>query len=153
MKSFNLPILVVRSNNVYGYNQYSEKLIPMTIEALKENRPITIHGDGHQKRRYVFIDDFTRAVLCIWELGGQQEIYNIGSDEEISNIKLVRMIRSLFEQITGSNSEFKIQHVNDRLYNDERYDIAYEKLSAFGWKPTTTLKEGLIKVIEYTLKN
>ncbi|QOU18846.1 hypothetical protein BRETT_004064 [Brettanomyces bruxellensis] len=153
VKSFHLPILVVRSNNVYGYNQYPEKLIPMTINALKEDKPITIHGDGHQRRRYVFIDDFIRAVLCIWEVGDQHEIYNVGSDQEICNLKLVRMIRSLYELITGSKSNSEIKFVGDRLYNDERYDVTYEKLCTLGWKPTINLEEGLVKIIRYTLKH
>ncbi|VEU22851.1 DEKNAAC103948 [Brettanomyces naardenensis] len=146
MKSYHVPVTVIRSNNVYGYNQYEEKLIPMVISSLSNDKAVTIQGDGHNKRRYLFIDDFTEAVLTIWKKGEAYEIYNVGSEDEKSNNEIVEMIIDVWGEQNGKK-DVNITYVKDREFNDERYEVDFEKVRRLGWVAKVGLREGLSRVV------
>ncbi|CAH6721741.1 sterol-4-alpha-carboxylate 3-dehydrogenase, decarboxylating [[Candida] jaroonii] len=141
--SYNLPIIIVRANNIYGPNQYPEKIIPVTIQRLKNDESIPIHGNGSNKRKYLYIKDFIDALMIIWDNFGQNvgEIFNIGCDFEIDNLSLVNLIGSIMGKTPN------IEFIKDRNYNDSRYSINYDKLKQLGWKPQINLEQGLNMLI------
>ncbi|EGW34835.1 dtdp-glucose 4,6-dehydratase [Spathaspora passalidarum NRRL Y-27907] len=146
--SYNLPITILRPNNVYGPNQYPEKIIPLTIKCLQEQSPIPIHGDGTNKRCYLYISDFLHAIDLIWHSGiSTSEIYNIGGDCEIDNNSLVKLIcQKVFKTNSVDHTQY-IQYVKDRGYNDKEYSINNDKIRQLGWKPVVVLPEGLDMII------
>lgn len=143
LHSFKLPIVITRGNNVYGPNQYPEKLIPKFIKLLQENKKMTIQGDGSAVRGFLHAFDTANAFEIILEKGKIGEIYNIGCDEgmeysvmDIATI-LVKMIKN------SDNVEDYIEYVEDRPFNDQRYYISNEKLVKLGWKAKISLFDGL----------
>jgi UDP-glucose 4,6-dehydratase len=140
--SFKLPVIITRGNNVYGPNQYPEKLIPRFIKLLRENKKVTIQGDGSNIRSFLHVLDVASAIEHILHKGEIGEIYNIGSDEkeeytvyEIAKI-LIKMIHSTKSQTSFNNDEDfinYIEYIQDRPFNDKRYFISNEKLKKLGW--------------------
>ncbi len=145
--SFKMPIIITRGNNVYGPNQYPEKLIPKFIKQLKENKPVTIQGDGSCIRSFLHSNDTSTAFECILLNGTIGEIYNIGSDDnmEYSVLEIAKKLIKLIKQ-TEEYSNW-ISYIEDRPFNDKRYYISNEKLKKLGWKISTYLNEGLIELI------
>jgi UDP-glucose 4,6-dehydratase len=140
--SFKLPVIITRGNNVYGPNQFPEKLIPRFIKLLRENKKVTIQGDGSNIRAFLHVLDVSSAIEHILYKGEIGEIYNIGSDEheeytvyEIAKI-LIKMIHSTKSQTSFNNDEDfanYIEYIEDRPFNDKRYFISNEKLKKLGW--------------------
>ncbi|KAL5033041.1 hypothetical protein RTP6_001060 [Batrachochytrium dendrobatidis] len=145
-KSFKLPIIITRSNNIFGPFQYPEKIIPKFICSILKNLPCYIHGDGSNSRRYLFAGDLTRALTIILLHGKFGETYNIGSDCEITNLELTRSLLRHFNIADEKNS---IRFVEDRAFNDKRYAIDSSKIHSLGWRPTTTFEEGIRITIEW----
>jgi len=145
--SYKMPIIITRGNNVYGKNQYPEKVIPLFIKLLKENKKITIQGDGSSVRGFLHVDDTVVAFEKILEKGEIGEIYNIGCDEnmEYSIIEIAKILIKMIKN-TEKYSEW-IEYIEDRPYNDKRYYINNEKLKKMGWKIKTDLIEGLTNLI------
>lgn len=135
--SFKMPIIITRGNNVYGPNQYPEKLIPKFIKLLKEGKKVTIQGDGSNVRAFLHVDDVCNAFHLILEKGKIGEIYNIGSDED-SEISVLDVAKLLIKEIRGSD-DYKawIEYVEDRPFNDKRYYISNKKVKELGWKIET----------------
>jgi len=146
-KSFGMPIIITRGNNVYGPRQYPEKLIPKFITMLMNNEKCTIHGDGKQLRTFLYVDDVVKAFDIILEKGIVGEIYNIGSRDEYSVIDITKILLKYIKP--EHNLEDWIQFVKDRDFNDLRYHISLDKLSKLGWMSQVTFKEGLEKTISY----
>lgn len=147
LKSYNLPIIISRGNNVYGPRQYPEKLIPRFINLLKHNKRCTIHGNGSALRSYVYIDDVSSAFETILEKGVIGEIYNIHSPYEYS---VLEVSKELIKLIHKSDNYYNyIKFVEDRIYNDYRYHISGDKLLSLGWKPIVSFVDGLKKTIEW----
>lgn len=164
--SYKLPITIIRSNNVYGFGQYPEKIVPLTIDILKKRMAgerhlkIPIHGDGHYKRTYLFITDFLNAVELIWlkqqsdELFGQ--VFNISGDNndsyEMGNLELIKFISDCFHNQLGKLDGYKfedcIKFVKDRNYNDSRYLLNCHKIKKLGWRPKVSLQIGIPKLID-----
>lgn len=145
--SFKMPIIITRGNNVYGPNQYPEKLIPLFIKLLKNNNKVTIQGDGSNVRSFVHVNDVVKAFEIILKSGNVGEIYNIGgnlSDEytvlEIAH-KLIKIIKN-----TEDYNEW-IEYIKDRPFNDKRYFISNKKLLALGWKIEYDLDRGLKTIL------
>ena len=145
--SFKFPVIITRGNNVFGRNQYPEKAIPKFISLLKDNKKITIHGDGSCIRDFIHIDDVTRAFEVILEHGEIGEIYNIGCDDK-NQISILDLAKLLIDKIKpGKNYKDWIEYVEDRPFNDKRYNISSDKLHTIGWNVTTLLEEGLRNLI------
>ena len=151
--SYNFPVIITRGNNVYGPRQYPEKLIPKFIKYLNEDKKLTIHGNGNNKRSFLYIDDVTDAFLTILEKGKLSQIYNIGSEDEneYSVLEVSKILINLIKNSTDYNKYIKF--VKDRDFNDIRYYIDNNKLKKLGWLQKIKFKEGLIKTIEWYKKN
>ena len=140
--SFGLPVIISRGNNVYGANQYPEKLIPKWISLLREGKKLTIAGKGEQLRSFLWVDDVSRAFETMLLRGVVGEVYNIGSVEEYSVMDVARI---MLELVHGESMDINryIEYVADRPFNDMRYFISNDKLAALGWKPEMSFKHGL----------
>ena len=147
IESFNMNIKIVRCNNVYGRNQYPEKLIPKFIRLLKNNKKCTIHGtrSAEIKRAFMHVDDVVDAVDIVWKKGKTGEVYNIASDDELSVMDVTKLIIKTIKE-TESYDEW-IEYVEDRPFNDSRYYICADKLKALGWSQKKT-HEDLINYIK-----
>jgi dTDP-glucose 4,6-dehydratase len=141
--SFKMPIIITRGNNVYGPNQYPEKVIPLFIKLLKENKPITIQGDGTNIRSFLHVKDVANALQLILDKGVIGEIYNIGGDDscEYTIDTIAKKIITMIQQTT--NYEDWITYIKDRPFNDKRYYISNDKLKQLGWKIEVDFDEGL----------
>lgn len=132
--SFRMPIIITRGNNVYGRNQYPEKLIPRFIKLLNENKPVTIQGDGSNMRSFIHVNDTVRAFETILFKGRVGEIYNIGSDERME-FSVLDIAKLLIKNIKHTEEYDKwITYVEDRPFNDKRYYISNKKLKDLGWE-------------------
>ncbi|CAM1502890.1 Fc.00g076660.m01.CDS01 [Cosmosporella sp. VM-42] len=149
--SFKLPVIIVRSNNVYGPHQYPEKIIPKFTCLLNRGRPVTLHGDGSPTRRYLFAGDAADAFDTILHKGQLGQIYNVGSYDEISNIDLCGKLLTLMKIPHDSPEQFRkwIKYTHDRPFNDRRYAVDATKLRALGWDQKTTLEEGLKITVDW----
>jgi dTDP-glucose 4,6-dehydratase len=145
--SYKMPIIITRGNNVYGRNQYPEKLIPLFIKLLKENKKVTIQGDGSSIRSFLHVNDTARAFECILEKGKIGEIYNIGCNEnmEYSVMDIAKKLINLIKNT--DNYEEWIEYITDRPFNDKRYYISNEKLKNLGWDIKIKFDEGIIELI------
>jgi dTDP-glucose 4,6-dehydratase len=146
IESFNMDIKVIRCNNVYGPNQYPEKLIPKFKRLLREGKKCTIHGtrSAEIKRAFMHVEDVVDAVEIVWNDGKTGEIYNIASDDEISVMEVTKlMIKTILDT---EDYDKWITFVDDRPFNDTRYYICAEKLKKLGWKQKKT-REDLIKFL------
>jgi len=148
---FELPVVIVRGNNVYGPRQFPEKVIPVFITSLLKGEPCLVHGDGTTRRNFVYVQDFCSAVYRILEKGLVNEIYNIGVDNEHSVMEIAHV---LIEKILGSQTDPTnyIKYVADRFYNDFTYRVDTTKLQSLGWKPMIVFSKGLDQTIEYYRK-
>jgi len=146
--SFNLPIIITRGNNVYGSNQYPEKVIPKFIKQLKNNEKITIQGDGSCIRAFLHSDDTANAFIIILEKGKVGEIYNIGCDENME-YSILDIAKILIKKIKGIDNNFEdyIEYIDDRPFNDKRYYISNNKVKELGWNIKKNLNEELNKLI------
>jgi dTDP-glucose 4,6-dehydratase len=136
--SYKMNIKTIRCNNVYGPNQYPEKLIPKFKKLLREGKKCTIHGtkSSEIQRAFMHVDDVVNAVDIVWKKGEPGEIYNIASENEISVMELTKL---MIKTITGSKDYTNyISYVEDRPFNDSRYYISSEKLKLLGWKQRKT---------------
>ncbi|KAI3336749.1 dtdp-glucose-dehydratase [Xylariaceae sp. AK1471] len=151
MKSFKLPVIIVRSNNVYGPHQYPEKIIPKFTCLLNRKRPAVLHGDGSPTRRYLFAGDAADAFDTILHRGALGQVYNVGSQDEISNIDLCRMLLKEMGIVHEDEAEFGkwIKYTHDRPFNDHRYAVDGTKLRQLGWAQKTTFAEGLRTTVDW----
>jgi dTDP-glucose 4,6-dehydratase/UDP-glucose 4,6-dehydratase len=154
IKSFGLKAIITRGNNVFGTNQYPEKLIPKFIELLKNNKKCTIHGDGSMIRNFIHVDDVCTAIDTILLLGTYGQIYNIGSDEE-NEISVLKVTEKLVKHIHNDNEYKKyIKFVEDRPFNDKRYFISNQKLKDLGWYQKISFEDGVDRLLkEYNKTN
>ena len=132
--SFNLKIIITRCNNVFGKNQYPEKLVPKFINMLKNNQKCTIHGKGESIRNFIHVYDVCTAIKNILNYGTFGEIYNIGSDEkwEKSVLDITKILVKKIKKTDNYNDY--IEYVNDRPFNDKRYFISNQKLKDLDWE-------------------
>ena len=131
IKSYNLPIVITRGNNVYGPNQYPEKLIPKFIQQLQNNEQLTIQGTGMAKRSFLHVDDCCSAFDIILDRGIIGEIYNIGTHEEHTVIEVAELLVLCMKKTIHFQSY--LTFIKDRPFNDSRYFISNEKLIQFRW--------------------
>ena len=152
-RTFGLPIIISNCSNNYGPFQHSEKFIPVIINSLLNGNKIPLYGDGKQIREWLFVDDHCDALYTIIKKGEIGESYNVGSGNELSNVKLVELIiRELKKQslIFSDVIEDHIIFVDDRPGHDRRYAINSTKLSKnLNWKPKMSFSEGIKETIKY----
>ena len=150
--SYNMPIVIIRCNNVYGARQYPEKIIPKFITLLKENKKLTIHGTGLTRRNFIYIDDVINAINIIVTEGIINNVYNIGSTDEYNVIEIATI---LLNHIKGSEEKIDdwIEYTKDRNFNDFRYAINSKKLNNIGWNKTTNFNNGIKKTIDWYMNN
>ena len=148
--SFKMPIIITRGNNVYGPNQYPEKLIPRFVELLLDNKPVTIQGDGSNVRAFLHVNDVCSALKLILEKGEIGEIYNIGSDDhhEYTVKQVAYMLINKIKQIDECEYDKWVKYIEDRPFNDKRYYISNQKVKNLGWTIETNFNEGLDELIE-----
>jgi dTDP-glucose 4,6-dehydratase len=139
-----LPVLITRCTNNYGPYQYPEKLIPFFVTNLLEGKKIPVYGTGENVRDWIHVLDHCRAIDCVLDQGTPGEIYNIGSDNERSNIDITRMILNAL-----GKDESCIEYVKDRPGHDFRYSLDSSKLKSLGWRPEYSFEEGLQDTIEW----
>lgn len=150
--SYKIPIIITRGNNVYGKNQYPEKLIPKFINLLKNNKKCTIHGKtGTQVRSFIHVDDVCYAFDIILQKGIIGEIYNIGCHDEFSVSEIARLLINEIKP-NSENWEDWIEYVADRDFNDQRYFISNNKLKQLGWNQRIKFIDGLNEVIKWNLE-
>ena len=146
--SFKMPIIITRGNNVYGANQYPEKLIPRFIQQLVEDKPVTIQGDGSNVRAFLHVNDVCSALKLVLEKGQIGEIYNIGSDDH-HEYTITQVAHILIEKIKNTKNYDKwITYIEDRPFNDKRYYISNQKVKNLGWSINTDFYKGLDDLIE-----
>ena len=146
--SFKMPIIITRGNNVYGPNQYPEKLIPRFIQQLLKGEQVTIQGDGSNVRAFLHVNDVCSALKLILEKGKIGEIYNIGSDDH-HEYTVTQIANMLIEKITKTTDYDKwISHIEDRPFNDKRYYISNQKVKDLGWTILTDFDNGIDEVIQ-----
>lgn len=161
-KSFNMPVTVIRPNNIYGPRQYPEKLVSVCLAKLRhvengtrlpDGEKIPLHGLGEYKRMYLHVSDFVRAVDVVLKTNHvyNLSIYNVGTEDEILNIDLVQTIIDLyleakFGKKTLDYSQF-VTFVKDRNYNDARYSVDSTKIKSLGWRQTVSLETGIADLV------
>ena len=146
-RSFALPTIITRGNNVYGPHQYPEKLIPKFVNQLMRNQSLTLHGSGANTRNFLFVEDVARAFECILFKGKVGQVYNIGGTNELSNLQVARQI---IEQMGMADRESELlTFVEDRAFNDLRYTVDSSKLAELGWREMEPWETGIEKTIEW----
>ena len=155
--TFNLPIVISNCSNNYGANQFPEKLIPLFIHNIRNNKPLPVYGKGENVRDWLFVEDHTAAIDLIFHKGKTGETYNIGGNNEWRNIDLIRLLcRIMDEKLgrAGGTSEKLITYVKDRAGHDLRYAIDSGKLQhELGWSPSVDFEKGLHKTVDWYLAN
>jgi UDP-glucose 4,6-dehydratase len=146
--SFKMPIIITRGNNVYGPHQYPEKVVPKFIRRLLAGKPCCIHGDGSNSRHFIFVEDVAAAFVKILHNGVVGETYNIGCEEEYTNMEVAEKLVSAVHPDTKDVGKY-IEHVEDRAFNDVRYFINSTKLHSLGWKPEVEFSEGLKRTVAW----
>ena len=143
-----LPVVVTRSSNNFGPNQYPEKVIPLFVTNLLDGRKVPLYGDGLNVRDWCFVDDNCEAVDRVRRQGVTGEIYNIGAGNEITNKDLtLRLLARL------GHDESMIEPVQDRLGHDRRYSIDTTKVRALGWSPRHDLDAALDQTVSWYRAN
>ncbi|WKB82820.1 dTDP-glucose 4,6-dehydratase [Cellulophaga lytica] len=156
-ETYNMPYVITNCSNNYGPNHFPEKLIPLFINNIINNRPLPVYGDGNYTRDWLYVVDHARAIDLVFHKGKNAETYNIGGFNEWKNIDLVKLLCSLMDAKLNrplGDSEKLITYVKDRPGHDLRYAIDASKINKeLGWEPSVTFKEGLVKTIDWYLSN
>ncbi len=155
--TYGLPTVISNCSNNYGPNQFPEKLIPLAINNIKNNKPIPIYGKGENVRDWLYVHDHAAAIDLIFHKAKIGETYNIGGNNEWKNIDLIKVLCRIMDAKLNRNigdSEKLITYVKDRAGHDLRYAIDSSKLQReLGWAPSLQFEEGLTKTVEWYLAN
>ncbi len=155
--TYKLPVVLSNCSNNYGPNHFPEKLIPLCIHNIKNNRPLPVYGKGENVRDWLYVLDHAAAIDTIFHQGKVGETYNIGGVNEWKNIDLVRLLCRIMDAKLNraeGESEKLITFVTDRAGHDLRYAIDPQKLMReLGWKPSLQFEEGLEKTVDWYLAN
>lgn len=155
--TYKLRTVVSNCSNNYGPNQFPEKLIPLCIHNIKNNKPLPIYGKGENVRDWLYVVDHARAIDVVFHQGKDGETYNIGGFNEWQNIDIVLTLCRLMDKKLGreeGSSEKLITYVKDRAGHDLRYAIDASKImKELGWEPSLQFEEGLEKTVDWYLNN
>lgn len=146
--TYDLPVTITRGSNNIGPYQYPEKVVPLFATNAIDNEPLPVYGDGKQMREYQFVGDHCEAIDLVLHKGTLGEIYNIGTGEEMENLRMVELILETLERPASL-----IRHVADRPGHDRRYSLDISKIRALGWQPRHTPEEAVIKTAEWYADN
>jgi dTDP-glucose 4,6-dehydratase len=155
--TYRLPIVISRCSNNYGSYQFPEKLIPLCINNIINNKPIPVYGKGENVRDWLYVNDHTNAIDLIFHKGKVGETYNVGGFNEWKNIDLIKVIIKTVDRLLGRKegaSDKLITYVTDRAGHDQRYAIDSTKLkNELGWEPSLQFEEGIEKTVKWYLDN
>ena len=155
-ETYGLPIIMTNCSNNYGPFHFPEKLVPVVILKALAGQPIPVYGDGTNVRDWLFVEDHADALLTVLTKGELGRSYNIGGENEVSNLELVKMICALLDERNPSGAPHAdlITFVTDRPGHDQRYAIDPTRIRAeLGWKPSVTVEEGLARTVDWYLEN
>ncbi|WP_433779259.1 dTDP-glucose 4,6-dehydratase [Flavobacterium anhuiense] len=156
-ETYGLPYVLTNCSNNYGSYHFPEKLIPLFINNIINNKPLPVYGDGNYTRDWLFVEDHAIAIDLVFHEGKNHETYNIGGFNEWKNIDLVKLLCQIMDQKLGRSqgtSQQLITFVKDRPGHDLRYAIDASKINKeLGWTPSVTFEEGLEKTINWYLNN
>lgn len=156
-ETYGLPFVITNCSNNYGPNHFPEKLIPLFINNIINNKPLPVYGKGENTRDWLYVIDHARAIDTVFHNGKNHETYNIGGFNEWKNLDLVKLLCNLMDEKLGrpeGTSEALISYVKDRPGHDLRYAIDATKINQeLGWEPSVTFEEGLSKTIDWYLDN
>ncbi|MBT6169225.1 MAG: dTDP-glucose 4,6-dehydratase [Flavobacteriaceae bacterium] len=154
--TYKLPVIISNCSNNYGPSQYPEKLVPLFIKNIVENKPLPVYGKGKNIRDWLYVEDHAEAIDLILQQGKIGETYAIGGNNEIRNIDMVQNLIKVTDRLLGRSegaSLSLISYVTDRLGHDYRYAIDTSKIQKeLNWKPSTPYNEGIEKTINFYLK-
>jgi dTDP-glucose 4,6-dehydratase len=155
--TFGIPVVISNCSNNYGPNQFPEKLIPLAINNIKNNKPIPVYGKGENIRDWLYVEDHASAIDLIFHIGKVGETYNIGGNNEWKNLDLIFLLCRIMDKKLNrapGTSEKLITYVRDRPGHDLRYAIDSSKLQReLGWSPIPEFADGLEKTVEWYLSN
>jgi len=155
--TYGLPIVISNCSNNYGSHQFPEKLIPLFINNIKNNKPLPVYGKGENIRDWLWVNDHARAIDVIFHQGKNGETYNIGGHNEWTNIDLIKVLCKVMDEKLGraeGESLKLITYVTDRAGHDMRYAIDATKLkNELGWEPSLQFEEGIRNTIDWYLAN
>jgi dTDP-glucose 4,6-dehydratase len=155
--TYGLPTVISNCSNNYGSYQFPEKLIPLFINNIVNNKPLPVYGTGENVRDWLFVDDHARAIDVIFHKGKLGETYNIGGFNEWKNIDLIKVMIKTVDRLLGrekGTSDKLITYVTDRAGHDLRYAIDSSKLkNELGWEPSLQFEEGIEKTVAWYLEN
>jgi dTDP-glucose 4,6-dehydratase len=156
-ETFKLPVVISNCSNNYGSHQFPEKLIPLMIHNIKNEKPLPVYGKGENIRDWLWVEDHASAIDAVFHQGRNGETYNIGGNNEWKNIDLVHKLCEIMDSKLGraaGESAKLITYVTDRAGHDFRYAIDASKIEAeLGWKPSVNFAEGFEKTIDWYLSN
>jgi len=156
--TYDLPVLTTNCSNNYGPYQFPEKLIPLMIQKALDEQPLPVYGDGKNVRDWLHVQDHVNAIACVLQSGKIGEVYNVGGDEERSNIEVVQQICDLVDKerprASGVSRRDLIKYVADRPGHDRRYAIDSSKLQTqLNWRPLHSFDSGLVQTVDWYLSN
>lgn len=155
--TYGLPIIISNCSNNYGPNQFPEKLVPLFINNIRQNKPLPVYGKGENVRDWLYVVDHAAAIDVIYHGGETGETFNIGGHNEWKNIDLIKVLIRVVDKKLGrepGSSESLITYVTDRAGHDLRYAIDSTKLQdVLGWKPSLQFEEGIEKTVDWYLEN
>ena len=155
--TYKLPVVISNCSNNYGSYQFPEKLIPLFINNICNNKSLPVYGKGENVRDWLFVNDHARAIDVIFHKGKQGDTYNIGGFNEWKNIDLIKVLIKTVDRLLGreeGESEELISYVTDRAGHDYRYAIDSSKLkNELGWEPSLQFEEGIEETVKWYLEN
>ena len=155
--TFNLPYVISNCSNNYGPNQFPEKLLPLFINNIRNEKSLPVYGDGKFTRDWLYVEDHAKAIDMIYHNGKLGETYNIGGFNEWKNIDLIKLLCEQMDTALNKpqgTSPKLVKYVKDRPGHDKRYAIDATKIkNELGWMPSLQFAEGLKKTIEWYLNN
>lgn len=156
-ETYKLPYIISNCSNNYGPNQFPEKLIPLFIHNIIQNKKLPVYGDGKYTRDWLYVIDHAQAIDLAFHKGKNKETYNIGGFNEWQNIDLIKLLCKVMDKKLGreeGESAGLITYIKDRPGHDKRYAIDATKINKeLGWKPSVTFEQGLEKTIDWYLNN
>ncbi|AEO58698.1 dTDP-D-glucose 4,6-dehydratase-like protein [Thermothelomyces thermophilus ATCC 42464] len=152
-KSFGIPVVIVRSNNVFGPGQYPEKIIPRFFTLLSKGQPLTIQGSGLNKRRYLYGADAADGFDTILHKGVVGEAYNVESESGVTNIEVAVRMLGLFGYTPHADFSTRLSWIPDRPFNDHDYRVDGTKLRRLGWRQKVSFEDGLAATVDWYRRN